>query len=99
MSRVVKLSERAKPKTPFDDFWQQYPRRIAKGASRKAFDAALKITTAEEIILGAIRFADYCKQVGTEPRYIPHPSTWLNGERWEDELEPPEDSWSDFDGF
>jgi len=21
-------------------------------------------------------------------RYIPHPSTWLNGRRWEDELAP-----------
>jgi hypothetical protein len=25
--------------------------------------------------------------MGTEKQYIPHPSTWLNGERWEDDLE------------
>jgi hypothetical protein len=22
---------------------------------------------------------------GEEPRYIPHPATWLNADRWEDE--------------
>jgi hypothetical protein len=25
--------------------------------------------------------------MGTERQFIPHPATWLNGERWEDELE------------
>jgi hypothetical protein len=30
-------------------------------------------------------FWDYSE---TEPRFIPHPATWLNQERWKDE--PPE---------
>jgi hypothetical protein len=24
---------------------------------------------------------------GKEKQYIPHPTTWLNGERWEDDIE------------
>ena len=29
-------------------------------------------------------------------QYIPHPSTWLNGERWEDELEPSEEKEAEY---
>jgi len=29
---------------------------------------------------------------GTDPRYTPHLSTWLNGERWQDEIEKPQKS-------
>jgi hypothetical protein len=28
----------------------------------------------------------YWKAKETELEFIPHPSTWLNGERWEDEI-------------
>ena len=67
----------------FDAFWQHYPRRIAKGAARIAYERALKKTT-PEIILAALEkyklhkpdTIDYC-----------HASTWLNGERWCDEWE------------
>ena len=31
------------------------------------------------------KFAKWTKDGG---EYIPHPTTWLNGRRWEDELEP-----------
>lgn len=71
----------------FQAFWQAYPRRIGKGAARTAFKKALKFSTAEEIIQGAIAYASHCEEMGTEKQYVPHPSTWLNGERWEDDLE------------
>ena len=68
-------------------FWQAYPRRVGKGSARTAFSKAIKYTDANEIIQGAIAYAAYCKEMGTERQYIPHASTWLNGERWDDELE------------
>jgi DNA-binding transcriptional regulator YhcF (GntR family) len=71
----------------FQVFWQSYPRRIGKGAARTAFKKALKFSTADEIIQGATAYAAHCEEMGTEKQYIPHPSTWLNGERWEDDLE------------
>jgi hypothetical protein len=46
------------------------------------------LASPEEIIDGAKRFADFCQSEGTEQRYIPHAATWLNNERWEDELTP-----------
>ena len=31
----------------------------------------------------------------TDPKFIPHPATWLNAARWEDEIKPskPADDW------
>lgn len=87
MKNVVKLSERAMPADSFDIFWQEYPRRIAKKAARMAYQKAIKHTPPEDIISGAATFASYCERFGKEMQYIPHPATWLNGERWEDDLE------------
>ena len=64
----------------FDRFWSAYPRKTDKGHARKAWAAAIKKTTAEVIIQGL----EKC-EFSPEPKYRPHPATWLNGERWTDE--------------
>lgn len=68
----------------FNTFWSCYPRRVAKGAARKAFDKAIKKTTLENM-LNAIT-----KYVAMKPEKIDfkHPATWLNAECWDDEWEP-----------
>ena len=67
----------------FEDFWAAYPRKVAKGNARKAFAAAMKKATIEEISAGLNKqLAALSKK---ERQYIPHASTWLNGERWNDE--------------
>lgn len=71
---------------PFDDFWKAYPKKKAKEAARKAW-AKLKPdeTLGKEIIQAvedAKKTTDWKKENG---KYIPHPATYLNGKRWEDE--------------
>jgi len=83
--KVVSL--RPKTENAFEDFWQAYPRRIGKGTARAAFAKALTLSDAETIVSAARFYASFCKETGIEQQYIPHPSTWLNGERWEDDLE------------
>jgi len=73
----------------FEEFWKAYPRRTAKGNARKAFIAALKKIDADTLVTKAGQFAK--QQAGKEPQYIPHPASWLNGERWEDETLKPRD--------
>lgn len=76
---------------PFDTFWTEYPRKEGKGKARAAFASALKRdATPEQILEGLQTFNAYHEAVGTEKKFICHPTTWLNGERWCDELEPPE---------
>lgn len=69
----------------FDEFWSAYPRKIAKAVARKAF---AKLTEQQQ--LDACKAIDdhnaYWKAKETELEFIPHPATWLNQERWEDEL-------------
>ena len=66
----------------FETFWQAYPRRIAKGAAIRAFFSATKIATFSEIMDGVRRYA----QTRPDPKYTPHPATWLNQQRWADEI-------------
>ncbi len=73
--------------TDFDEFWACYPRKVAKGAARRAFAKALKIASMEEILEGVARYRQEIRQKSTEPQFICHPATWLNQERWADEYE------------
>ena len=68
----------------FDDFWSVYPRKIAKSTARRAYDSAMKKATADEVLSAVKIFSANSRS--TEKQYIPHPSTWLNGERWLDDV-------------
>lgn len=73
----------------FEAFWSIYPRRVAKRAAWKSWVRIIDIATPAEVVIdGAKRFAHWCRANGKEEQYIPHPTTWLNQGRWEDELGP-----------
>jgi hypothetical protein len=67
----------------FEDFWRAYPRRIAKFKARTAWDRALKFAKEYEIMEGVKRYALELRD--ENPRFIKHPSTWLNGGCWMDD--------------
>lgn len=67
----------------FDMLYDNYPRKIGKGAARKAFKAALKKVSYDTLYAKVIDF--YIEAEGKDQKYIPHMATWLNQERWEDE--------------
>ncbi|SDD28326.1 phage replication protein O [Paenibacillus sp. UNCCL117] len=70
----------------FAIFYSAYPRRISKAAAQKAWSALEKSPDydPELIIQNTRNYAETCKLLGTETRYIPHPSTYLNQKRFED---------------
>ncbi|WP_051940743.1 hypothetical protein [Phaeacidiphilus oryzae] len=69
----------------FAEFWETYPRKIGKGHARKAWAAAIKGgADPAEILAAAARHADAWKAAHTDQRFIPHPTTWLHGERYDD---------------
>jgi Helix-turn-helix domain len=67
----------------FEEWWKIYPRKVAKGAARKAYASALKKATPEQINTGALRYA--AERTGQDDKYTKHPATWLNAECWADE--------------
>ena len=76
----------------FDEFWAAYPRHVGKQAAFKAF-AKLQPTAA---LVARLIDAIEAQRSTRDWRegFIPHASTWLNGERWADEVEavPPNSS-------
>jgi hypothetical protein len=75
----------------FLSFWKLYPRRIGKRHALKAFDAAVKRgTPVADILKGAEIVAQQVKAGNLELAYTKYPSTWLNGDCWEDEHLDPE---------
>lgn len=82
-------SQQATPATQpsFDDFWLMYPKRVAKKDARRAWER-LK---AEQRMEALVALMDW-RRVWTDRgdlQFVPNGATWLNGERWTDEL-PPE---------
>lgn len=73
----------------FDAFWKAYPRKVSKPQSLKAWIRLRPDAELQSKILAAIEVHKKSRQwVKDDGVFIPHPSTWLNQRRWEDEMNP-----------
>lgn len=65
----------------FEQFWSIFPRKVAKKSAQKAWEKNGCDSIADKII------ASLKKQVQhwSDPKFIPHPATWINAGRWDDE--------------
>lgn len=79
-ANIARLAEQS-----FNEFWATYPRRVARGAARKAWDKAVTRASTEEIAAGLRRYTAYLEAERTPERYIAHATTWLNQDRWTDQ--------------
>lgn len=103
-SLVVQKADDRKAKSPcpsmtpeqedpmFDQFWEADPRKVGKRNAQKAFERLQVDKPLLDKMLRQIAHAKQSRQ-WQDVQYIPHPATWLNGRRWEDEL-PTEDELS-----
>lgn len=90
----------------FNQFWDAYPKKTAK---QQAFKAWEKLKP-DEGLLSKILASLECQKKSVQwtkdgGQFIPYPATWINGRRWEDDLNCPTGlsvnesaarSWSDF---
>jgi len=86
---TIKKKERVEYDAEFLDWWKLYPRKADKGHAAKAYRAARKIASAETLSGAAVVFSR--KMSDTDPKYIPYPGKWLNGQQWLDEDIAPAD--------
>lgn len=81
----------------FEQFWEQYPRKVDKKGTERVFLRIKGIADLMPTILSALdrqkRSEQWTKDGG---QFIPHPKTWLNQERWNDKTEIARDN-SSFD--
>lgn len=71
----------------FERFWRVYPRKINKKKAFECFEKAAARADCELIADRAAVWAKAWKDAGQETQFIPHATTWLNADRWEDEPE------------
>lgn len=74
----------------FGAFWQQYPRKEGRKAAVKAWEKAARDTDPATILAGLENATQVWSATGTERRFIPHPTTWLNRGSWADEQPLPD---------
>lgn len=70
----------------FDEFWQAYPRKVGRQKAVAKFKAATRRADQQTIIDGTYRFAQDPNL--PEQTFIPHATTWLERNGWEDEPLP-----------
>lgn len=74
----------------FTEFWQAYPRKVAKPQAVKAWRKLKPDTqTLTGMLAGLERDRRSDQWLRDGGQFIPHPATWLNGRRWEDEGNTP----------
>lgn len=70
----------------FDEFWEHYPKKVAKLDAIKAWGQLTMFDLVE--IEGVYEL--HCRSWrGKDPDWLPHPATWLRGRRWEDAVTRP----------
>jgi hypothetical protein len=81
----------SKPKRPrsiaaqAEAIYQAYPRKVGKNAAIRAIEKALRRddVTFELLIEAVTEFA--AAKRNRDPKFIPHPATWINQGRWSDD--------------
>ena len=70
----------------FDTFWSAYPKKVGK---EKCLNWFLIHRPNDELLQKMLKTIEAYKNTKqwSNPQYIPHPYTWLNQGRWDDEIE------------
>ena len=87
----ISCSKDEKNESIFESFWKVYPRKVGKDKCRNWFKSHKPKEDLVQKMIEAVEEQKKSKQ-WSDPQYIPHPYTWLNQGRWEDELTPSKDS-------
>ena len=72
----------------FESFWSEYPNKTAKQAAIKAWQKLKPSDSLFNLMMAALKKQKPYFKIG----FIPHPATWLNGRRWEDDIQTCEQS-------
>ena len=91
MKREMQMQKEKEPmvgnELGFSVFWSDYPRKISKQAAFQVWKRLRGVDIA--VLLAALANQKQSQQwVKDGGQFIPHPKTWLNQRRWEDELKP-----------
>lgn len=69
----------------FDDFWEVWPRKVAKKPAQDRWAEISPNKALVERIIAAVQ-AQVKAGILSADKFTPHPATWLNAGRWTDQL-------------
>ncbi|MGP9622560.1 hypothetical protein ACT3S7_06215 [Corynebacterium sp. AOP34-AQ2-28] len=72
----------------FDEFWSACPRKVGKQKARAKYVAAVKRAGGEQPVIDGMRRLAADPNL-PEQQFIPHPTTWLERDGWDDDPLPP----------
>ena len=71
----------------FEDFWKQYPKKVAKKKAKTTYQRLATSKKKEKNIMeGLKKYQKKWRTEKTDVKFIPNPITWLNQERWTDDV-------------
>ena len=70
----------------FMNFWNIYPKKVGKANAMKKFKTKCKNEKQYSFIMNALKIQIETTYSKREKKYIPDPATWINQERWNDEI-------------
>ena len=74
----------------FEKFWSEYPKKVARKEAEKAF-SRVKVELSV-VLSGLDKWKKSEQWTKDDGQFVPHPTTWLNQERWNDEVEKTKES-------
>ena len=78
----------AREPSRFPDWWSAWGKKKAKGDAEKAYKAALKKISHDDLMAKTRAYWEHVKASGTDLTYVPYPASWLRAEQWDDDLGP-----------
>ena len=84
-----KRTNREWSKADVEAIYKAYPKHVGKGAAITAIERALRKIKAADLLKASEGYAKTVvgKKSTSDWKYIPHPATWFNQERWMDDME------------
>lgn len=70
----------------FDEWWAMYDHKVGRKDAERAYAKALSAITSTALLAATARYMAWRQAMGDRAPIQANPATWLNGERWNDEL-------------
>lgn len=85
----TKIEVLSEEETMFNEFWKAYPKKINKKGCLTSFKRIKHLKTEFPLIMNSLdNYKQSNQWLKDNGQYIPNPSTFINQERWKDEIEP-----------
>lgn len=94
--KILNTAQATLQEQGFERFWNKYPRKVSKPTARIAWNSLEVSEKLYDRIMGAVEKYMRTRQ-WQDVNYIPYPETFLQDERWEDDIpdEGQDFTWSD----